>query len=500
MSKRPTYEELEQKVKELELEVVHSGEVDISRRTYSKLETRIEEQTAELVKLNEKLERKKAEFRRLEELLFESQTWFHAVIESAEDSIFIKDHHLRYTLVNPAMERLFGLPASQLLGKSDEELFGDEAGAHIREVDSCVLRGEIIGEEDTKPVSGVPKTFHVIKVPIRDDSEEIIGLCGIARDITKQKQTEVALKKAHDELEQMVKERTDELMKANEKLKQSEESYRTFVDSTSDLVFLKDEHFRHILVNNAYSKYLGKKEQEVIGKTDFELLPKHLAEARRQSDLNTLKSRGPFVSEERSGDRVFETRKFSVNFGNGKFGIGGYVREITEGVKAKKALKKAHDELEHRVKERTKALEIKTKSFEETNIALKVLLKKRKEDKEEVQDNVMTNVKDLIAPFFKKIKKTKLDDQQKILLSIIESNLNEIISPFTRKMSLKYLNLTPTEIRVINLIKHGSSSKEIAKLMNVSPRTIDTHRKNIRRKTGLQGQRGNLRSYLLSLH
>jgi len=127
-------------------------------------------------------------------------------------------------------------------------------------------------------------------------------------------------------------------------------------------------------------------------------------------------------------------------------------------------------------------------------------LKKRKEDKEEVQDNVMTNVKDLIAPFFKKIKKTKLDDQQKILLSIIESNLNEIISPFTRKMSLKYLNLTPTEIRVINLIKHGSSSKEIAKLMNVSPRTIDTHRKNIRRKTGLQGQRGNLRSYLLSLH
>jgi len=443
---------------------------------------------------------KRLTYEELKQKVFNNQALFHAIIESAEDSIFIKNHHLKYTLVNPAMERLFGLPASQLLGKTDEELFGDEAGFHIREIDSCVLKGEIIDEEDTKPVSGVPKTFHVIKVPLRDDSEKIIGLCGIARDVTKQKQTEMALKKAHDELEELVKERTAELLTANEKLKQSEENYRTFIDSTLDLVFLKDEHFRHILVNNAYTKYLGKKEYEIIGKTDFELLPKHMAEAFRQSDLNALKSKRPFVNEERNKDRVYETRKFSVKMGNKKFGIGGYVREITESVKAKKALKKAHDELEKRVKERTKELEIKSKSLEETNIALKVLLKKRDEDKEELQDNVMRNVKELISPFFKKIKKSKLNDQQRLLLGIIESNLDEIISPFTRKMSLKYLNFTPTEIRIANLIKFGSSSKEIAELMNVSPRTVETHRKNIRRKIGLEGKRANLRSYLLSLH
>ena len=152
------------------------------------------------------------------------------------------------------------------------------------------------------------------------------------------------------------------------------------------------------------------------------------------------------------------------------------------------------------MKERTRELEIKTNSLEEINTAMKVLLKKREGDKGDLEDNVLTNVKELIAPFFKKIKETKLDNQQKTFLSIIESNLNEIISPFTRKMSLKYLNLTPTEIRIANLIRHGSPSKEIAELMNVSPRTIDTHRKNIRRKIGLQGQRGNLRSHLLSLH
>ena len=131
---------------------------------------------------------------------------------------------------------------------------------------------------------------------------------------------------------------------------------------------------------------------------------------------------------------------------------------------------------------------------------MKVLLKKREEDKIEIEKNVLTNVKELIEPYVEKMKKTKLDDQQSALLNIVESNINEIISPFTRKMSLKYLKLTPTEIQIANLIRHGSSTKKIAEIMNVSPRTIETHRKNIRRKIGLESKRANLRSHLLSLH
>ena len=193
---------------------------------------------------------------------------------------------------------------------------------------------------------------------------------------------------------------------------------------------------------------------------------------------------GPFLKEERSLINAITER----------------LGRVTEHKRAERALQKAHEELERRVKERTRELAIKTKGLEEINTAMTVLLKKREEDKTDLEDNVLTNVKELVEPYFEKIKKTKLDDQQEAFLSIIESNLKEIISPFTRKMSLKYLNLTPTEIRIANLIRHGSSSKKIAELQNVSPRTIDTHRKNIRRKIGLQGQRGNLRSHLLSLH
>jgi len=112
----------------------------------------------------------------------------------------------------------------------------------------------------------------------------------------------------------------------------------------------------------------------------------------------------------------------------------------------------------------------------------------------------LTNVKEMMIPYFEKLRKTKLNVNQKTILNILESYLNEIVSPFVRKMSKKYLNLTPTEIEVANLIRYGSDSKEIADLLSLSPRTIYNHRRNIRKKFGLDNKKTDLRSYLLSIY
>ncbi|MFW5771590.1 MAG: PAS domain-containing protein, partial [Spirochaetota bacterium] len=93
-----------------------------------------------------------------------------------------------YTMVNPAMEKLFGRDAADIIGKTDHDLFGEETGNAVKESDETVYRGETVEEFPGKPIDGILHTFHTIKVPLYDTEGYISGLCGIARDITELKQ------------------------------------------------------------------------------------------------------------------------------------------------------------------------------------------------------------------------------------------------------------------------------------------------------------------------
>jgi DNA-binding CsgD family transcriptional regulator len=155
---------------------------------------------------------------------------------------------------------------------------------------------------------------------------------------------------------------------------------------------------------------------------------------------------------------------------------------------------------QHKIKERGQQLEIKSRDLEEMNIALRVLLKKRDEDKIELEENFLLTVKELVEPYLEKLKSYVLDERQKTYLSILESNIHDIVSPFVRKLSSKYLNLSASEIQVANLVLDGKRTKEIAFLLNLSDKTIEVHRKNIRKKLGLINKKVNLRTHLLSLH
>ena len=181
-------------------------------------------------------------------------------------------------------------------------------------------------------------------------------------------------------------------------------------------------------------------------------------------------------------------------------------RDITRFKSEEVALRKEHEELEEKVRERTIDLaklndELKTKSrnLEELNTALRVLLRQREEDKNELEERVLSNVKELILPGIEKLKKRKLDSISESYLNLVESNLLQIVSPFSIKLSSQYHNLTHTEIRVANFVREGKTSTELAELLNVTKDTVDAHRKNIRKKLGLTKLKTNLRSYLLSL-
>jgi len=154
---------------------------------------------------------------------------------------------------------------------------------------------------------------------------------------------------------------------------------------------------------------------------------------------------------------------------------------------------------EEAVKERESELELQRQKLEETNTALRVLLRAREEDKLELEEKVLGNVKELVFPYIDNLKQSGLNSRQKAYVEIVESNLNDIISPFLRQLSSKYLNLTPREIQVANLVKEGRSTKEIAEILSISTNAVDLHRKNVRKKLGLKSKKANLRTHLLSL-
>ncbi len=457
-----------------------------------------------------------------ENMLRNSEERYRLLLEVSPDPIVIYDIEGKTIYVNPAFEEIFGWSLVELQGKRID-FVPKENWPETREAIKLMRQGTKIQLFETRRLT---KDGSVLDIQLssslffdRDKKPE--GNIVILRDISAKKRAEERLRKSHDELEQRVKKRTEELAVANERLQQeikehlrvgkalreSNERFRTLTEMTSDWIWEVDKNGFYTYASPKIFDILGYRAEDIIGKTPFDLMPAEEAGrvydvfngiAAKHRPIDCLEN----INLHKNGGRVIlETSGVPIFNPEGTFtGYRGIDRDITQRKQAEKALKRAHDELERRVQERTRELEIQKSNLEEANIAFQVLLEKRQEDKKELSDNLLTNVKEMITPYLEKIKKTKLNHQQKTIIIIIESYLNEIISPFSRKIPLKYSDLTPTEIHVANLIRQGINSKEIADIMGLSPQTIYNHRKNIRKKLGLENMKTNLRSHLISIN
>ncbi len=260
-------------------------------------------------------ERKRAEVN-----LREAEERYRMQLQSALDAIFVADAETGILVDgNPAAARLVGRDRSELIGQHQsilhpsEDFEGDFTKTfkeHLKEKDGAVL--------ETRVVTKKGKTRDVA---IKTNLFEIGGrkvIQGIFRDITDRK-------------------------RAMEALRESEERYRTFVDSTTDMAYLKDDQFRYIVVNKANQAFFGYAESKVLGKTDFDLMPLEAAEACRQSDRQALEENGIVIAIEQMGEKIFETRKFPVLLRDGRRGVGAFIRDITEHRRAEEALQESEE-------------------------------------------------------------------------------------------------------------------------------------------------------------
>ena len=151
------------------------------------------------------------------------------------------------------------------------------------------------------------------------------------------------------------------------------------------------------------------------------------------------------------------------------------------------------------LRENQDILEDKNQSLEESNIALKVLIRHRESDKAEMEKKFLTNVKTFVLPYIQKLKQGQLSEKDRTLVGIVDDHLNDIISPLMQALSNASVMLTPQEMQVSVLVKDGKTTSEIADILFVSEATISFHRKNLRDKLGLKNRQTNLRSFLLSM-
>jgi PAS domain S-box-containing protein len=174
-------------------------------------------------------------------------------------------------------------------------------------------------------------------------------------------------------------------------------------------------------------------------------------------------------------------------------------RDITLRKKAEQALFAANEDLERRVAERTAKLTEKTKSIEEVNTALRVLLQQREQDRKEIQESVIYNIKTMVWPYLNRMRSFGLTEEQSDCIGMIENSLGNIVSPFIRGLSDRSLGISPAQIRVAEMVRSGMTNKEIATSLYISEGTVRSHRQELRKKLGLTNNKVNLRVYLQSL-
>jgi PAS domain S-box-containing protein len=407
-------------------------------------------------------ERKKAR-----QTLQESEARYRTFFENTGTTMLIFEEDTTITFVNAEYERLTGYSKEETEGKrSWRRSLPEKERKRVERYNRLRLKGD----------RSVPRQYETWITDRFGNRKNLFVSVDVIPGTKKCIASVMDITKSH------------EMTKA---IRESESRYRAIVEDQTELICRLSPDHKLTFVNMAFCRCFGIGPEDLLGRQLFPLIHEE-DQALVKKWLARLSREHPSVTYEH---RVLNTEQkilWQEWTGRVLFDEQGRLTEYQAVGRDITNRKQAEEELCDRKRE----LEIRTRNLEEMNIALNVLFKKIEKDKREIEDSVITNLRDSVIPYLEKLKKGPLSEQQKSFMKTIERSMSYITSPFMKNLKAEFPNLSPKERRIADLIKGGHSTKEIGAMMNLSVKTIEFYREKLRIQFGIKNRKVNLKSYL----